>query len=361
MVAGWLASLALSVVATPLRPTAAFYLLPTRAWEMLAGGLVYLLANRKALTARHRTALEAAGIALMIGSVAGFDASSSWPGWRALVPVVGTAAILLAAQPASRWTTHPTAQWLGTRSYSLYLRHWPIMVALTYLELQFDPKAITAGLMLTLVLGDLSYRLVETPARVQLGRLRIGWGAVALLGAAVAVAMPGAGVLVKEGVAGRFSPEIEVVSQEALNRNPRMDACHPSTGVASPSCVFGGSNLRAIVMGDSHANGIVSSVVAATLHTDDGVMEWSYSGCPTLQGAHRVSVKERQCAAFFDWAVEKLKSVPPDIPLVVLNNSTSYVVGHSGPWVEKIISQKFISTIFTKLHHLLSWQNSQNI
>ena len=335
MAVGLLLSLALSVVATSLRPIAAFYLLPTRAWEMLAGGMVYLLANRWALTARQRIALEAAGIALVIGSIVGFDASSPWPGWRALVPVVGTAAMLLAAQPASRWTAHSTAQWLGTRSYSLYLWHWPIVVALTYLELQSDPKAIAAGLVLTLVLGDLSYRLVETPARVQLGRLRMSWGAVGLLGAAVAVAAPGVGVLVKEGVTGRFSPEIEVVSQETLNRNPRMDECHPSTGIASPSCVFGGSNLRAIVMGDSHANGIVSSVAAATLHTDDGVMEWSYSGCPTLQGAHRVSDKERQCAAFFDWAVEKLKSVPPDIPLVILNNSTNYVVGHSGPWVEK--------------------------
>jgi len=331
-----LASLALSMVLTTLQPTAAFYLLPTRAWEMLAGGLVYLLANRWAMTPRQRTMLEAVGIALVIGSIAGFDVSSPWPGWRALVPVLGTAAVLLAAQPVSGWTGHPVAQWLGTRSYSLYLWHWPIVVALNYPNWLGDPKAIAAGLVLTLVLGDLSYRLVETPARINLSRLRMGWGTAALLGAVFAVAAPGAMVRVKEGVAGRVFPAIEAVSQEALNRNPRMKECHPNTGVLSPSCVFGGSHLRAIVMGDSHANGIVSSVASATLHADDGVMEWTYSGCPTLQGVHRVSDETFQCAAFFDWTVERLKSVPRDIPLVVLNNSTTYLVGHGGQWVEKI-------------------------
>jgi peptidoglycan/LPS O-acetylase OafA/YrhL len=57
--AGLLVSLALSVVATPLRPGAAFYLLPTRAWEMLSGGLVYMLAHGSTLSANQRKVLEA--------------------------------------------------------------------------------------------------------------------------------------------------------------------------------------------------------------------------------------------------------------------------------------------------------------
>ncbi|MEC5214205.1 peptidoglycan/LPS O-acetylase OafA/YrhL [Polaromonas sp. CG_9.5] len=335
MVVGLAASLALSIVLTPLRPTAAFYLLPTRAWEMLAGGLVYLLAPLLSLTPRQRAWVEAIGFGLILATLFGFDASAQWPGWRALLPVTGAALVLLAARNASLWTAHPVAQWLGTRSYSLYLWHWPLVVALVYAERQTDPVAIAAGLIATLVLGQLSYALVETPARLGLGRFQLNTGGAVLAALIVMVAVPGGLVWMKDGVLGRFSSEIEMVSQEALNKNPRMEECHPSTGVKSPLCVYGGSNLRAIVMGDSHASGVVSAVVAATLRSDDGVMEWTYSGCPTLQGAHRVSDKERQCAEFFDWSVENLKSVPPDIPLIVLNNFTTYVIGYDGPWVEK--------------------------
>ena len=339
MAAGLLASLALTVAATSLRPTAAFYLLPTRAWEMLAGGLAYLLANRWALTARQRTALEAAGIALVMGSFAGFDASSPWPGWRALVPVLGAAAVLLAARSVSAWTGNPFAQWLGTRSYSLYLWHWPIVVALTYLEWRDDSKAIAAGLILTLILGDLSYRLVETPARVHLGRLRMGWGAMALLGTAVAVAAPGVGVRVKEGVPGRFSPEIERMQQGALDINPRRNECWVATGSVSPSCMHGGSRLGAIVMGDSHANSLVSAVTANAQDAGMGVMEWSYSGCPTLE---KVTSRwpERNCGGYNEWMMQQLKNVPRDIPLVMVNLHGLYAIGENGspklingPWV----------------------------
>ena len=96
MAVALLVSLALSVVLTPKIATAAFYLLPTRAWEMLAGGMAYLLADRSALwTARQRRWLEVAGVALLAGAIAGFDSASPWPGWRALVPVLGTAAFAL--------------------------------------------------------------------------------------------------------------------------------------------------------------------------------------------------------------------------------------------------------------------------
>lgn len=327
MVVGLLTSLALSVVVTSLRPTAAFYLLPTRAWEMLAGGLVFLLADRWALTARQRTVLELAGIALVIGSIAGFAASSPWPGWRAMVPVIGTAAVLLAAQPASRWTGSAIAQWLGTRSYSLYLWHWPIVVALTYLEWQADSMAIVAGLVLTLVLGDLSYRWVEVPARVHLNRFRLGWGAAALLGTAIAMAAPGAAVFLKDGVTGRFASEIEVIEAEALNKNPRQGVCHIGTGAGSPSCRFGGEQLRAIVMGDSHANAIVSAVAAATISSKDGVMEWTSSGCPIMQGVKSTIFENWPCVDFIDWTVRELKGISSEIPVVIVNRHGQYALG----------------------------------
>lgn len=337
---GLAGSLALSVVGTPLKPIGAFFMLPTRAWEMLAGGVAWMLANRWAFTARQRTVIEGGGLALIVASLVAFDASSAWPGWRALVPVAGAVAVLLAARTASPWTGNPVAQWLGTRSYSIYLWHWPLVVALSYAGWLAQPVAIAAGLVLTLALGDLSYRLIETPARVGLGRLPKGWGVVALAGAAAAVVAPGLGVVAKEGVAGRFSPEIEAVSAEARNFNPRREECNLNTGWESPSCVYGGRQVSALVIGDSHANALVTAVAAALPTAAEGVMEWSYSACPTLEGAHLQEPSARKCSEFVDWTLKHLKDVPATTPVVVINRHGQYVFGDgededhpAKPWI----------------------------
>lgn len=127
------ASLLASVLSTPSAPTQAFYLLPTRAWEMVAGGLVYCLATRVELSALSRRALETLGLALIVASIALFDSNSPWPGWRALVPVLGAALVLWAARVDSVWTGNWLAQRLGDSSYSIYLWHWPLVVLLGYL------------------------------------------------------------------------------------------------------------------------------------------------------------------------------------------------------------------------------------
>ena len=344
MAAALLVSLALSVVATPLRPTAAFYLLPTRAWEMLAGGLAWLVAHRCLLTARQRTALEAAGLALVAAAIAGFDTQTPWPGWRALVPVLGAVAVLLAARSASPWTGHAAAQWLGTRSYSLYLWHWPVVVALSYGGWQAYPLAVAAGLALTLVLGELSYRLVESPARRHLGRLQPGWSSVALLGTAVAVAVPVLGIRAEEGVAGRSPPAIEVMSAESKNINPRRDECHADKGgSSSPSCMHGGPNLRAIIIGDSHADAVTTALAAAVPDSADGIMQWTYGGCPALPGVSAApAFKEAQatkgyaCGQFMDWAMGQLDAVPGNVPVVVVHRLSFYAFGENDSSTEAV-------------------------
>lgn len=325
MLAGFVASLSLSIIITPLAPSAAFYMLPTRAWEMIAGGIVYLLANRLILTSAIRRLLETIGFALIIGSIIGFDSSSSWPGWRALVPVIGTLLILLAARSSSIWTGPAVTQWLGTRSYSLYLWHWPIVVALYYSDQQENSIAIVVGLALTLVLGNLSYHLVETPARRYLTNFDLRKNAAVLLSCAIAVTVAGLGVRLNHGVSGRLPAEVEAISLESKDSNPRRAECLLMAGSVSPSCTFGGKDLQAIVLGDSHANATVSAVAAAVPSPNGAVMEWSYSACPIIKGVH--SAERKQCGEFVDWAIQKLKTIPSNIPVVIINRHAQYALG----------------------------------
>jgi peptidoglycan/LPS O-acetylase OafA/YrhL len=348
MAFGLLASLVLSVLISPGKPSSAFFLLPTRAWEMLAGGLVYLLAVRAVLSSRQRLALELAGLALMAASIGGFDSSSVWPGWRAMVPVLGTVLVLTASRSGSLWTGNPLAQWLGTRSYSLYLWHWPIVVGLAYAQRQADTGAIIIGLGLTLLLGDLSLRWVETPARRTLGKMRPRQGAVSMVCATLLIALPGSIVQSQAGIVGRFPREIELISLESLNKNPRADDCLLAAGSVSPSCISGGSQVAAILVGDSHANAVVSALALATPQPDGGVMEWSYRACPVLLGVRSVQPSKRQCGAFVDWAIAQLEGIPDNMPVIVVNRHGQYALGQNEDASQVNIPAFYFSRAYAK-------------
>ncbi len=162
------ASLALSIWLTPLNQPAAFFLLPTRAWELGVGGLLFLLPQ---LTPRFewlRTVLFVAGIAGILASAALLNESVPFPGIAAVAPVLATALVIVAnsASPLTRAISNPVGLALGRWSYSLYLWHWPILVFATLLL----GRALSWRMGLALMVGAtflawLTYRFIENPLR----------------------------------------------------------------------------------------------------------------------------------------------------------------------------------------------------
>lgn len=326
LLAGFMASLTLSVILTLLKPGAAFYLLPTRAWEMLAGGLVFMLAGRLTLSAMLRRIMELAGFALILGAMAFIDAGTQWPGWRALLPVVGAVLVLTAARTRSLWTGTRVAQWLGNASYSIYLWHWPVVVTLAYANLLSESKAVVAGLLASLLLGHASYRWVEQPSRRLLAAWTLKPNVAALAGMACLVALVGSAVYLKNGVTGRIDPRIEAIFAEAGNMNQRRSECHKDAPDKVPGCTYGGPQLGAIVIGDSHAASIVRSVEKA-LSVDKHVLDWTYAGCPTLAGAKwRSGPRGHHCGEFVRQAVHD-SSIHGGAPLLIVNRSSLYLHG----------------------------------
>ncbi|HHJ4328207.1 TPA: acyltransferase family protein, partial [Klebsiella pneumoniae] len=155
-----LSSWALGLWWTLSAPDKAFYLLAPRAWELLLGGCVFLLAQRWSPSVSQARVLQLAGLLAVALSVTLLDAGVAWPGAWAVLPTLGAAAVLLAARE-SVWTASRLAQWMGTRSYSIYLWHWPLVAGLVYSDRQHLWFWVVAAVLLSLLLGDLSYRLVE--------------------------------------------------------------------------------------------------------------------------------------------------------------------------------------------------------
>ncbi|HEN3611909.1 TPA: acyltransferase [Yersinia enterocolitica] len=164
-------SLCLSIYASQRWPSAAFYLLPTRMWEMLAGGMAWWVTRRKAMPETLARYTEVIGIVFISASIVLFNSSIVWPGSNALLPVAGAVLVLISARQKSIFTANIIAQKLGASSYSIYLWHWPIVVALTYLSLLSNYKWVLLALVATVILGELSLKLVENPSRKVFAKL----------------------------------------------------------------------------------------------------------------------------------------------------------------------------------------------
>ncbi|MDJ1114489.1 acyltransferase family protein [Microbacterium dauci] len=135
IVAVTVVSFAASLVVTEVSASIAYFIPVTRAWEFGVGALVALaprlLADR--LGGGIRATIAVAGLAAIVLAAFVFDAATPFPGAAAALPVLGTAAVIAAADtsgPTAILARIPAVQFLGRVSYSLYLWHWPLVVLL---------------------------------------------------------------------------------------------------------------------------------------------------------------------------------------------------------------------------------------
>jgi peptidoglycan/LPS O-acetylase OafA/YrhL len=208
-------TLALAVFYVKRDATAAFFFSPLRAWELLAGTIVsqrYLPAIRGAM---GRNLATLGGILLIVVPSLRYTALTPFPGWAALPPCLGAALIIAGGETGTslvgRMLSLRSVVFIGLISYSLYLWHWPVLVFQSIGGLvaqlpEYDRRLKLAMFAISIVLGYLSWKFVETPFRK--GRLRPGRRSLfAVNGIAVAlVTLLGVGMLASNGLPGRFPP-----------------------------------------------------------------------------------------------------------------------------------------------------------
>ncbi len=160
-----------SVVMTANAPTEAFFVTTTRLWELGIGAFVAIGAARWArLSVRTAAVIGWLGLALVAASGLLLSTEVAWPGYAALAPTLGTAAVIVAgytsgsAGPAGILSWRP-AVWVGGLSYSVYLWHWPLWVAATDYWGDLGAKRGVLVMLVAFVPAYLSYRFVENPIR----------------------------------------------------------------------------------------------------------------------------------------------------------------------------------------------------
>jgi peptidoglycan/LPS O-acetylase OafA/YrhL len=308
------ASLLLYLLAWRFDPVLAFYLLPTRFWEILAGaGLAYFERSRG--VAAPGVALPLVAAAMVLAAAFGLDAGALPAYLLPLVAVVaalmiirsgrnaGVVAALLASRPAV---------FVGLISYPLYLWHWPL---LTFVRLAIPegeplaPQLAASAIVAAFVLATLTWLLVERPLRIRVfpierNRHAAGW-CLASGGAALGLlALLGAATLAKEGMPGRldgfFSAHARPVESEVQwQRKQYVDAeCQRTERFREAQfCRRSGEPLVVAMIGDSHANHLMPGLIDVLGAEAIGIIHVGEGGCPGLPGVRVVSSYGKQMCA----------------------------------------------------------------
>ena len=150
-------------------PTAAFYLAPQRAWELMAGSLLALPGFPLLKRRWSCEVLAALGLALVLVAAAVYDSETPFPGMTAAVPVLGAASIIWACEGKATLvgavlSVRPL-RYVGLWSYSIYMIHWPLIVFARVAWPNQDAHLEGSIVFAAIVLGGISYFCVETPFR----------------------------------------------------------------------------------------------------------------------------------------------------------------------------------------------------
>ncbi|MCE2000772.1 acyltransferase family protein [Enterobacter asburiae] len=286
-----------------------FYLLPTRAWEMLSGGLVYM-ASVRYKTPEWIKHCDGYGIALIVVAATILHSNGYWPSYSTFAPVLGASMVILANDQNSIFTSNRVAQWAGKISYSVYLWHWPVVVAMRYYQIDFSAINIFIGVVSSFALGDLSYRIIESTLRK---RARLIFN-ISLFAVVLSACMF---VMLTKGISFRFSDALkQVVEYRMDNSSWRPDTCflNPEQDyTAFSKCQDKMTSKSFVVWGDSHAAHLMPGL-RSVFGNDLNITQRSASLCPPIIG---LQIDGRpHCKAINDMVEREISDNKPNTVLM---------------------------------------------
>ncbi|CCW18100.1 O-antigen acetylase [Sphingobium indicum BiD32] len=304
-------SLALSIAMQRDTSGFAFYLLPARAWELLAGALL-ALGVVPALRVRWLRELVAwSGIAAIALAVGCYDRGTLFPGIAAIAPVLGAAALIHSAPgtSAGRLLGWSPLVGVGLVSYSLYLWHWPVIVFTEYAtDMAVAGWTCVAAIGWSFIAAILSWRFVERPFRDSQAMpartiFRFTGATMALL-CGLSLALLAAGPW-----PSRFSPTVLAQAAGRNDISPERKRCHDIFARSAPPCVLGAAvPPDAMLWGDSHGVELAYALALEAKAQGRALVQRTTSSCPPVLGYD--DPKDARCAAANRAAFAALRADP---------------------------------------------------
>ncbi|MCP4614822.1 MAG: acyltransferase [Bradyrhizobium sp.] len=313
-----IASFVLNVAMIGSHPVATFYLPFTRAFELLLGAVLACRWDRVDQGRRNSDIRAWTGAAMIAAAAALLDSHSAFPGWWAILPVVGSA-LLLSAPGA--WLCRvalasPALVWIGLISYPLYLWHWPLLVFAA--TIKFAPLTLLERelvLVASVLLSWATYRFIEKPIRF--GRPSVPKLA-GLCTAMVLVGTAGAVIVRGGGFDFRLPPEIRAMaSVPTQSQRWRVHECmldiSNETSFAA-DCAERDRRPLVLVWGDSTAGALLPGLRKAQETRNFGIAQFTSSSCIPALNADIPG--NPNCRAMNDKVLGLVRDLQPDIVLL---------------------------------------------
>jgi len=314
-------SFGLNLATLAAHPVADFYSPLTRVWEMMLGcALSYWQWRRPHKPARYANAYSTIGCALIVAALVLMRSHAEYPGWRALLPTVGTM-LLIAGGPGAWVNRHvlpmrPLVA-LGLISYPLYLWHWPLLVFCRILSLDVPPwhiRLLVVGL--AVMLAWVTFQWVELPIRF--GQ-RQKWTAVTLIGLLTIMGLQGYNTYRREGLEFRLGHMLSQFAHVQHDVGPawREHICflggQDPTDAFDASCVDAGDAPIALLWGDSHAAALYPGLRALQSDYVFRIAEYAGASCPPLFGT---DAPNSRCAAINQNVLARIASIQPRLVIL---------------------------------------------
>jgi peptidoglycan/LPS O-acetylase OafA/YrhL len=318
---------ALGVRMTNTAPTAAFFLMPMRAWEFAIGGALVLAVPVIARwPAFVRTLLFVIGVVLIGVATVMLDSTIPYPGTAVLLPTLGTVALIAAGcgpgfAQVQGWLSSPGMVAIGQLSYSWYLWHWPLLSLARANDLgERDLARDGAIALVSLGLAWLTYHFIEHPIR---SRHYPGFRATRttlLSGAAMSIAVVCCaltlGFVAQYSRAHPVDRQMRIAADAVHDLPPATAAClekqHAAFGTLNHDrrCITRpAAPVDIVLWGDSHANQWFPLMRTASRELDMNVEEFTRAACPPLLGVMPVFEGriDHQCEHFNQAAVAEIE------------------------------------------------------
>jgi peptidoglycan/LPS O-acetylase OafA/YrhL len=303
-----LVSFGLSLIVLNYLPIWSFYSLPTRAFELVIGAALAIFR----ITFASKI-LSYLGIALIALVSFIFDSGTAFPGFPALIPTIA-AGLIITNRASNALLSLPISQKIGDWSYSIYLWHWPL-IALPGISLNRELKELekSAILLISILIGFLSYRLVENPIRIRSMSPTRVLKYTFLFGALLSA------IAILMFISGR-SVESNKSIQE-MRKQPVIyaDGCQLDKRETTPNprCVYGDrqANRSVVLVGDSHAAQWFPAIDQWARLKGFRLVVMTKSSCPasSLPLKSRGNFNSAICETFRTNAFNQINRIAPEL------------------------------------------------
>ncbi len=259
-----IAAFAVSIWGSYHAPAASYFLAPSRAWELLLGGVLATSGLRSLKSQMANELLAVAALVTLAFVTKQYGPNIRYPGWYAIAPCAASAILIQTGRQQStrvgKFLSLRPFAFTGTISYSLYLWHYPVLVLASYYLLE-DLHGFGLGVLIAslYVLSVASWKWIEMPIRrrqfLESNRRFVSWALIA------SIVLLATGILFwkSDGLPWRFPPETRARANAWLWEGDFLPKCEGLSldQIASGRlCSVGPQDndaIRGLVWGDSHA------------------------------------------------------------------------------------------------------------